>query len=165
MSDTSLKTIINGLHGAIVHRYGNGVRASLRRLDPEAPGMAFWKIAVQYLDPYDHLGDGPDPERVRRWALIVWILAEVGQLHKPGRRLGKALAAAKIAEIRVERLLRTPASRLGPEIRPLIRQIRSAGKSVDTLDLAYLILTKDKNTLEQIRNRIARDYYANTQEG
>lgn len=143
-----------------------GDRASLRRLKHEAPDSpAFWRIAVSDLEPLMHSPELPPETVERRWAAILRGLAEVAGagLHRPGRRLGEAVAAAKIDEARFVRLLRAHGDALLDLVRPLAHQLISKGEPVDWDDVARLVLNDglaDKD--ERTRRDLARSYYSTT---
>jgi CRISPR type I-E-associated protein CasB/Cse2 len=140
-----------------------GDRAALRRLNyalPDAP--AFWKIVVSDLDGViaDH-----EPERgrdERRWAALLAGFAEVAGagLHRRGRPLGEAAAAAKLLEARFTRLLRAHDDALLDLIQPLAHQLVAKGESVDWLDVVRLILSDGTPNEDDVRRHLAQRYYA-----
>ena len=161
---SSLSSLVDRLAADLDNRYGNGVRAELRRSSTDNPGAAFWRVATEHLEPAGELGGpSPDPERVRRWALVLRAIAELGPLHRPGRSLGEALAAAGVAEMRVIQLLRAHGESLERELRALLMQLTSAGEPVNAVDIAYLVLTDGSDPAQRrTRHRIARSYFAST---
>lgn len=139
-----------------------GEVAELRRLDPDEPGGgAFWKAVVFHLEPAGQLR-GADAEA--RWALVLRAIGELHALHRPRRRLGRALAAAGVSEMRLVRLLRADLEALDSLLRAVTHQLASAGEPVDLADLAWLVVTArgsgaTRESEERVRRGIARDYY------
>ncbi len=144
---------------------GSGDVASLRRLDVEQPdAAAFWKILVSDIEPNGQRR-GDDAET--RWALILSCIGELHSLNRRRRSLGAALAAAKVSEMRLARLLRADLETLPQTLRAVCRQIASAGEPVDLAEIAWLVLTARSNsatgpaeaTTQRQRRRIARNFY------
>lgn len=141
-----------------------GELAEWRRLDPENPaGGAFWRAIV---GPIERTGQlrGEDDDAEMRWALILRAIAELYAQHQRNRRLGQALAAAEVSEMRVTRLLRSDVEHLATTLRPLTHQLASAGEPVDLADIAWLVMTTRRGAIarkseQTIRRQIARDYY------
>lgn len=142
--------------------WSTGEIAELRRLDPERPeGAAFWKVLVGNVEPADQLR-GDDGEA--RWALILRSVAELYPRHKKNYRLGRALAAAGVSEMRLARLLRADLESLSTTLRAVVHQLASAAESVDLGDLAWLVVSArgkagPHSQEDATRRRIARDYY------
>jgi CRISPR system Cascade subunit CasB len=133
--------------------------AALRRMDPRAPDAAFFKIEGLVLD--EHLPGGADAraDMETRWAAVVSGLAHLGSLHRPGERLGRALAEAQWAEQRFVRLVRADADRLVDDLPALARFLAAKGVAVDWGGAAQLILSAGRRDDEQVRRHLARDYY------
>lgn len=139
-----------------------GELAELRRLRYDEPGgPAFWRLVARRIEPASRLPeDGPARvEAERRWAVILRAVAELASLHRPGRRLGIALAAAGVSEGRVLRLLRAHGEVLFDAVRTTTHQLATAGEPVDATDLAHLVLSSERDREEEVRRRIARDFY------
>ena len=139
-----------------------GDAAELRRMDARAPGPAFFKL--EGLALADQL---PGEERARqeqetRWAAIIAGLALLGDLHRPGHRLGVALAEAEYSETRFARLLRGDAERLADELPMLARFLAAKGIAVDWTSAAHLMLSAGRQDHERSRRNLARDYYGIT---
>ena len=81
-------------------------------------------------------------------------------LHVPGRRLGRALAAAGLSELRFVRLLRARERQLLSEVRTAARYLAARAEPVDWVDFARLVLSHDTKRAESVRRGIARDYYS-----
>lgn len=133
--------------------------SALRRMDPRSPAPAFFKIEGLLLD--DHLpGDaGPRADAETRWAAITAGLAHLGDLHRPGARLGRVLAEARWAEQRFVRLVRADVERLADELPALARFLAAKGSTVDWSGAAQLILSAGTARGEDVRRHLARDYY------
>lgn len=139
-----------------------GDLAALRRLRPEDPGgAALWRLVANRLEPAQALPEG-GPARLeleRRWAVILRALAELALLHSPRRPLGTALAAAGVAEGRLLRLLRAQGGALFDAVRTTAHQLATAAEPVDLTLLAHLVLSAGRADEEEVRRRIARDYF------
>lgn len=79
-------------------------------------------------------------------------------LHQPGRRAGAALALAT-SEARFTRLLRASGERLWDELRHTTHQLASSAEPFDWTDLVELILSDGSDRADQVRRRLARDFY------
>ena len=160
---TGLEQIVHRIVGHVERQaLSPGEVAELRRLEPENPGgAAFWKTVVFDLEPAGQLR-GADAET--RWALILRAIGELHGLHRPRRRLGRALAAAGVSENRLARLLRADLGTLAGTLSAVSRQLASAAESVDLAGLAWLVLTARgaagaRGGEVKVRRGIARDYY------
>ncbi|MEZ4450874.1 MAG: type I-E CRISPR-associated protein Cse2/CasB [Nannocystaceae bacterium] len=160
------RTVVYQIAARLADDSAIGERASLRRLNyasPESP--AFWKITVRDLDPLMPALERGRELHERRWAAILRGLAEVAGagLHAPGRRLGEAVAAAKIDEARFVKLLRAHGDALLDLVRPLAHQLISKGEPVDWDDVARLVLSDGvPDEDERTRRDLARFYYSTT---
>ncbi len=162
-ASSSLPHLIWRIAGAMKNSIGTGDMAELRRLHAHDPGNpAFWKLAANYLEPSGYLhGDGPKrDEAERRWATILNFMAHQTSFLKPGIRLGAALAAADLSELRFVRLLRAQDDALIDEVRTLARFLSSKGQLIDPTDIAWLVLSDGRSDEETVRRRVARDYYS-----
>ncbi|MBP7569207.1 MAG: type I-E CRISPR-associated protein Cse2/CasB [Acidobacteria bacterium] len=133
--------------------------ASLRRMDPRQPQAAFFKIEGLLLDDLLPGEAVARTEMETRWAAIVAGLAHLGSLHRPGARLGQALAAAELSEIRFARLVRADPEQLPDELPSLARFLRAKGVEVDWSAAADLALSAGTPRETDVRRHIARDYY------
>lgn len=87
-------------------------------------------------------------------------LAVMGtQPHRPDRPVGQALAEHRYSEARLERLLMARDDVLYTLTLRLARFLAAKGENVNWLDLANLLLTKDREAQEGVRLKIAGDYY------
>jgi len=139
-----------------------GEVAELRRLEPgRPPGAAFWRVLAFHVEPAGQLRGGDSEDR---WQLILRAVAELHSLHRRGRRLGRALAAAKVSEMRLSRLLRAGLDTLAANLRAVSHQLASAGEPDDLGDLARLVVTargsgNPKRSEGAVRQGIALDFY------
>lgn len=162
-SGATLSALVNRIAVALDKALPAGDVAALRRLSPDDPGSpGFWKIVVSYLEPAGALPDGGSSrEEVEvRWAAILNVLARLGPLHRPGRRLGRALAACGFSELRLARLLRASGEPLVHESLMAGRFLAAKGEPADVTDLARLILSDGRSDADRVRRWIARDYYS-----
>lgn len=145
----ALAGAVRGLDRAEAH----GDLASLRRLDRDAPASpAFYRLAVRHAPGLERPGD------LRALALILTIMALSPEALAP-TRLGHALAEAGVSEARVQRLL---AAR-GEAFRELALRTARVLAGRGTLpyrELGLLILARSEPFAEEIRMRIARDYWS-----
>ena len=140
-----------------------GEVAELRRLKLDNPWVpAFWRIAAQVLEPAGHLA-GPPPAREeaeRRWGTILAIVADLAAFHSHERSLGRALAHAEFSDLRFMRLVRASGEGLLVESRQAARFLASKGEAARLTDFAYLLLSDGSPRSEDVRRRMARDFYS-----
>lgn len=160
---TGLSDAINRIAAALRRNGAAGARASLRRLhwdDPTSP--AYWRFLTEYVQEAGLLpadGEGRHDVEVS-WAAILAATAQLADLHRPGRALGLALAAARFSELRLVRLLRARDRALLENVRLAARYLAAKGEYVDCADLAWLVLGHGGPSGEKMCRDIARDYYA-----
>lgn len=159
----SLSSVVNRLAGMLDHGAGvltSGDIAALRRMDPRIAAAAFFKIEGLVLN--DHLPGEPNARSAMetRWAAIIVGLAHLGGLHRSQQRLGRALVEAGFSELRFSRLLRADADRLIDELPMLARFLAAKGVAADWVQAALLVLSADRRDEEDVRRRLARDYYS-----
>jgi CRISPR system Cascade subunit CasB len=149
--------------GGLVEAFANKVRelanrerrgdlAALRRLNAEAPAApAFFQILVK-------IAPESGPDSLRRYARLLQIFALRPEALVPGS-LGVALAAAGVSEGRVQKLLAARGPALAEQIRLIARRLANGG-SLPYRQIGDLILAKDDTEIaEDLRLRIARDYW------
>lgn len=137
-------------------RYPSGRRAELRRLEPTAPGGAFWGLLLRVVP--EALGDD---EAERRWAVVIRGIAVMEAVLRGEREppaMGIALARAAVAELRFLKLLRSSEDALPDELRRLARLMASRNQPFDWTDAWWLLATAGTPDAP-IRRKIARDYY------
>ena len=132
--------------------------AALRRADPAAPPMEFYRLSVRVLD--DILpGDGRDRSKIEtQWLLIMSSMARSFDLWSRVD-LGQAMARAKVAEARVVKLLEARGNGLADILRTIVHQLVQKGQSFDPVDIAKLVLSEGSDTEKDIRRKIARNFY------
>lgn len=145
--------------------FGTGDTAELRRLDAEK-GVAstcapFWRIVVQNLEPSGLVDQHDGDAKLVPWIAILRSLAQMAGLHRPGRALGQALAAANVSEMRLERLLRARDKELYDQLRVTLHALASHGETVDGVEIARFVLSDTWGEVERERARrqVARAYY------
>ena len=136
----------------LAKREQRGDLASLRRLDPEQPdAIAFFRIAAKIVPE-------AGPDRLRRYARLVQMLALKPDALKPGR-LGSELAAAGVSEARVQKLLAARGPALARQLFLVARRLGDDG-ILPYRQLAELVLEPDDSPrADDVRLRIARDYW------
>lgn len=151
------------------HPLPRGLVVALRREDG---GMSprFYDLASSMLEEDLARWPGePDlTEAERRWARVVWVLAQLAGQHRPGISFGTALARARVAEPRVVRLLRAQGDALHAAVRAVVPPLLQQAIELDLTDIAALILSAPEpmrpggfhaEEPERVRRRIARDFY------
>lgn len=137
-----------------------GDQSALRRGGAGAHA-AFYKLAAGSLADVLPRDEGARVIAERDWALVAQIFAQLGPaLLVPSASFGRALSAARVAEMRVLRLLRAEGDDLAPLLRHAAHQLGSRAQPVCPTQVADLVLSTDSDGSERIRRRIARDYFA-----
>lgn len=136
-----------------------GTLAALRRASgSDSPPAAFYRLTVGILDEeYEKLPEaGPYRDRFEaRFSVVVSAMASA-LAFLASIPLGKALADADIAEMRVLRLLEAGETQLAEIVRGIVHQLVQKGQPFDPQDLADLVLNPESPSP---RRRIARDFY------
>lgn len=138
--------------------FPNGERAALKRMGLEGPApLALHRFILSWVD------EGWQDERwTDRWRTLICALAiQRDGGFDPSRPWGQALAEARFAESRLERLLAAQGDTLLSLALRAARQLAAKGLACDWRQLADLIFSADPETRERINTRIARDYYRN----
>lgn len=134
--------------------------APLRRMDPEHPyEPAFILLVLEAGVPETWT---ESLKGARSWALIVHAMALMAPNHHSGAAsFGLALHEAEVSELRVARLLAAREVQFRKQILRLARRLAQAGQPVNWFALAGLITAEalDRNQLDDLRLRVARDYY------
>lgn len=156
--DRGLASYIRSL-AALIDRpqFPTGQRAALRRMDPEQPPpLAFYALAAM-----GHLAPGwdRDEETRKNWVTIVAGLALTSPGgHMPAVSLGTALGEAKFHELRLDRLLSSEGAVRRSLLLRAVRFLLTKGQAFNWVDAAMLLLSTG-TTQENLRRRIAQDYY------
>lgn len=159
-NEDSLPSIIGHLAGVIAsERFPAGEKAALKRLSPRLPTpLTFYRFAFRHL-----------PERweqqKEKWMTIVSGLALMcPKPHRLDRPAGLALAEAGYPEARLERLLAAKEKELQTLVLRAARFLAAKAESANWIDFARLLLTKNRSKLENIRLKLAKDYYYHLKE-
>jgi CRISPR type I-E-associated protein CasB/Cse2 len=156
----TLAATVNAVAHSIEKVLSPGDVAALRRLRPEdASCAAFWRVVVTLLAPALPNGGPAREDGERRWAVILQAMAEMQGLHAPGARMGRALAAAGLAELRVLKLLRASGDTLFDAVRVTAHYLASTATMGDHVEIARLVLSDGRDDEERVRRQIARDFY------
>ena len=157
----TLAATVNAVAHSIEKVLSPGDVAALRRLrSDDASSAAFWRVVVTHLEPALPNGGPAREEAERRWAVILQAMAEMENCHAQGARLGRALAAAGIAEPRVLKLLRASGEALFDAVRVTAHYLASTATMSAHVEIARLILSDGHDDGERVRRQIARDFYA-----
>jgi len=158
-----LRTTVDSIAVAVTKRLGPGERAELRRLRPDRPtAPSFWILLSRIVEradepPVDH-ANLVDWES--RWAAIFRCVADLGDLHAPGRPLGTALSEAGVSSARVVRLLRSRTPALFDDVRRTGHLLATKAVQVDLGDIAEMLRHDDGDRADRVRRKVARGYYA-----
>ena len=157
---SSLGSIIGHLAGVIAsENFPTGERAALKRLTPRLPpSLTFYRFAFR------HLPEGWDVQQAEWMAVVSGLALMCPEPHRPDRQAGRVLAEAGYSEARLERLLAAEGEELHTLTLRAVRFLAAKAESVNWVDLARLLLTKDKGKLENVRFKFARDYYSHLEE-
>lgn len=147
-----------------VYGMGNGARAALARMNPEAMRAhqvsALSRALIQAALNPEHWS----PDTWHRWALIVHGMALAG--HNGNGALGEQLYNADVAENRVTKLLTARGAVFRRSIPSLLRLLASRQVAPNWNELGDLILCESRldtvaqDNAERIRMRIAGRYYS-----
>ncbi len=150
------RELVAKLLGALKHA-DPGTLAALRRFKADGlPPAAFYRLTVAMLDDSFPTAGPYRDDLERRWAVIIAAMANA-QGFLGNVPLGKAMAEAKIAEMRLLRLLEANAEQLPNLVRNVVHQLVQKGQSFDPNDLANLVLARDDD--RDPRTHIARSFY------
>ena len=147
-------------------RLGPAERAELRRVNPKAlPPASYWHALARLIEPRHSAPEG-EPARAaweQRWATVLAGMAIVE--HAPDLAPGQALAETGFHELRLRRLLRATGDRLADELLSAARFLGAKGARLNWREAARLVHYDPQDLpdwADQIRRRIARDYFART---
>ena len=157
-SESPRRRAVNALWEKLKHADPGTLAALRRSAGSEAATVAFYRFATGILE--DHYENLPDQGEWRdlldaRWSVVVAAMAS-GKDFLARISLGRALAEADVAEMRVLRLLEAGEAQLPEIVRTLVHQLVQKGQPFDPHDLADLVLEPES---EWPRRRIARDFY------
>lgn len=156
--ETSPLPVLIGRAAGILSSDGfpTGDRARLRRMAPnQPPPLAFTRFALSHLAPgWEHQADD--------WAVLLAGLAIMApHAHRPDRGLGRALAEAGYSETRLERLLNADGDTQRTLLLRAARFLAARTSPFNWTDAARLLLSREEGLREQIRRRIAHDFFSN----
>lgn len=138
----------------------SGERAALKRMALDGPApLALHRLLLAHVD------DAWQGERwLADWRAIVCALAiQRDGGFNPATPLGQALAEARFAESRLERLLSASGDTLRALALRAARQVAAKGIACDWRTFTELLFTRDPEYREHINTRIARDFYRTLQ--
>jgi len=138
--------------------FSNGERAALKRMGLEGPApLALHRFILRLVD------EGWQGERwTPRWRALICALAiQRDGGFDPSRPWGQALAEARFAESRLERLLAAQGDTQLTLALRAARQLAAKGIACDWRQLADLVFAPNPEARERINTCIARDYYRN----
>lgn len=154
-----LSSVVAELAGVIGHdKFPKGDLAELRRLRPETPPPAYWRLL------FDRV---PEDWRREEWQERAWTIVMSGMAimaprgHATSAPLGRVMAriGGSTAESRLWQLLRVRGEQLEDHIRMLARFLASKEERIDWADLARLLLTADEDKRDAVCRKLARDFY------
>lgn len=156
--DNPLMKAVDALAGTLSREsFPKGDLAELRRLDPDLPPPAFWRLLHASVQPEHRRDDRSE----RGWAVIIQAMAIMApDIHAPGRMLGRVMAGlGATAEPRLWRLLRSRDSQLEDQVRLAARYLASKALRVDWYSLARFILAEDEERRDEVCRALARSFY------
>lgn len=157
----SLRAVVGRIVHVLEKQLSPGDVAALRRLDPDDPtAPAFFKAAAAVLDDVLPTREDTRADAERRWAVILCAMALTNGIHRFGRPLGAALAAAGFPELRLTRLLRARGDQVSPTVRAAAQFLASKAEPFDPVDLARVVLSEGRTDEEKVRRAVARSYFA-----
>ena len=144
------------------------ITAPLRRMAPEQWSLRMAELLPVLLRADILEAELRDPERMRRWATLVHIVAVLSgttndRAHAAEQSAGAALHQAGYSEARLSKLLAAREDTLRDQVAHLARFLRAKGVyPLDLRPLADLVLNEGRNDAraETARLSIARSYYA-----
>jgi CRISPR system Cascade subunit CasB len=165
MQSQQLSSTIATISGVIgSDNFPTGERAALRRMTPrQPPPLAFYRFAFSHLpEAWDR-----DEASQKDWMTLSAGIAIMSPgAHESSQRLGRVLAENRYLELRLERLLSDSA--VGDPRRILLlraaRFLAAKGCSVNWVDAAQLLLTRNPEKSTAIREQIAKDFYRTKRE-
>lgn len=134
----------------------NGERAALKRMALDGPApLALHRLMLAHVDERWQ-GERWLPE----WRTVICALAiQRDGGHNPAKPLGEALAEARFAESRLERLLAASDETLRVLALRAARQVAAKGIACDWRSFADLVFARDPDYRERTNIHIARDFY------
>lgn len=138
----------------------NGERAALKRMALDGPApLALHRLLLAHVD------DAWQGEYwLADWRAVVCALTiQRDGGFNPATPFGQALAEARFAESRLERLLAAGGDTLRALALRAARQVAAKGIACDWRTFAELLFTRDSEYRERINTRIARDFYRTLQ--
>jgi CRISPR system Cascade subunit CasB len=156
-----LSSIIGRLAAVISsENFPTGDRAALKRLTPgKSPPLTAYRFAFRYLP------DGWEKQESTWMSIVAGLALMCPTPHRKDRPAGRALAEAGYSEARFERLLAAEGEVLQTLTLRAARFLAAKGESTNWVDLAELLLGKRGGEAgENLRLRLARDYYYNLRE-
>jgi CRISPR system Cascade subunit CasB len=141
-----------------------GERAALKRMALDGPApLALHRLLIRHVDEA-----WQGETWLADWRTLICALAlQRDGSFAPERPLGQALAEARFAESRLERLLGSAGETLRALALRAARQLAAKGLACDWRQFADLLFSRNPEARERINTRIARDFYRhlNTTEG
>jgi len=130
--------------------------ADLRRMDPDSPCSAFWRLMARFVPAELRQGD----ELERRWAVACRMMARMApHAHDAAEKPGSALSSAGFASDdrpnRINRLLSAEGTAFEDFLASACAFLAAKASPVDWGSLAWLVVHQDATS----RRRLARDFF------
>lgn len=140
-------------------RMSTGEMAELRRISADEPFTpALWRTLLA-LDLNAHPQWMKPATRERRWAVLLMTMTLAPQLHQFEISLGRALADAGWSELRFVQLMRARDTQLAQHLRRVAQYLAGKNQQANWTDIALLLFYQSGEAAENIRLKIARNYY------
>ena len=158
-TDKPLHEVVAELAGVIgSERFPKGDLAELRRMRPENPPPAYWRVLFARVPERRRIG----PRMERAWGVVMSGMAIMApHNHSPKIPLGQAMAriGGPTIESRLWKLLRSREEQLEDQVLLAARYFASRDVRVDWTGVARLLFATDEAKGDAVRRELARSFY------
>jgi hypothetical protein len=159
--ENSLASAVDVLAGTLCGEHlPKGDLAELRRMRPDLPPAAFWRMLVGHV-PEDYRRDDCQE---RAWMVLMRGMAVMAPVaHSRSAPLGRVLASLEVNKEATERrfwtLLRSRGEQLEDQILLMARFLASKERRLDWYGMARLLLASDEAHRDKVCRNLARTFY------
>lgn len=157
----TLAGVVDELAGALSNEFfPKGDLAELRRMRPELPPAAFWRVLVDFVPENFRRDDRQE----RAWAVLMQAMALMApNAHAKDASLGRVFSTLEgnreATERRFWTFLRSRGEQLEDQVRLTARFLASKDRRVDWLGPARLLLAADETRRDKVCRDLARSFY------